>query len=355
MLSLAASLVLGFMGNPQQLPKQDLAIWETAKTSVAVILKNGVPVSQAALIDKSGLFLANQSAISTPSVQARLSNGKTVILNWKSTDIPTQTVLLQAEEWSPEDGTVVTLHAPGDAHEKLSVIVVLPSGPIRGDMIVGNRVAVLSSSRRVFQLGEVRFEANTQSVAGALVFDEKGSLLGLLNATLEGQNWVRIKGPNNVPPPGVFGAQKSGGGVGTPQGFRQLSDQMGPAEATTGYTVGPEILRRVVSGFLSPSHKVQHPAIGIMCKDGITPGALIVTVRAGSPAEEAGIQVGDNIVRMDDQPVRTQIDFSRLIETKDVGDTLTVVVMRDLVAHTFKVKVGTIQKAQVVSGGVAVG
>ncbi len=344
------------LSEAQRLPKQDVTIWDGVKNSVAVLLRNGVPISQAALIDKSGMFLANQSAVSTAKVQARLGNGKVVTLDWKATDIPTQTVLLQAEDWKPEDGTVVTLHQNGESVDNAKVLVVLPSGPVLGDHVAGNRIGYLSSSKRAFQLGEVRFEANTESVAGALVFDEKGHLLGLLNATL-GSQIVRVRA-NNPPSSALFPrtsqGQSSGGaragGYDSGQ-YQQKSvakaDPVGPADVTTGYTVGPDILRRVVAGFLSPSHKVLHPAIGVSCKDGPTPGALVIAVTPGSPAEKAGIQVGDTIVRMDEKPIQTQIEFSLVIQGKDVGDSLTVVVMRDFVAHTFKLTVGTNQKVLV--------
>ncbi|HWA84066.1 MAG TPA: PDZ domain-containing protein, partial [Fimbriimonadaceae bacterium] len=332
------------------LPKQDEPVWQVAKNSVAMIMRQGVVTGEAVLIDKSGLFLANQSAISTPSVQARMADGTNIVLEWKATDVPTQTVLLQAEEWAPEHGTVVTLRPPATKLAKLPVLVVLPSGPVRGELVDGNVVGYLSSSKRSFPLGEVRFEASTQSVAGALLFDEAGHLVGLLNATLATQEpqskFVHVAGPKHgdmLPLNGV------GGGNGGQTRAANMN-QFGPADFTTGYTVGPEVLRRVVSGFLSPSHKVLHPAIGIQCKyDPLTPGALITLVKDGSPAALAGIQVGDLIVRMDERPIKNQFDFAQVIEAKDVGDSLTITVMRFAASHTFKLTVGTIQKAQVIS------
>jgi len=349
---------------PVAMPKLAHSAWETVKPSVAFILRNGIPSGQAALIDKSGLFLADEGAVTSQSVQARLSDGRVIVLDWKSTDLPTQTVLLQAEDWSPTDGMVVSLRAPGERTAKLPVIVVLPGGPVYGYLADGNRVGYHKDSKRSFPLGEVRFEANTQPVAGALVFDEGGRLVGLLNATLESEpsGFVHIAGPQSgtIPPLGLGGGGLRGGSQGGAGGQSQaggdakarqaqgveLQNVSGPNDPTIGYTVGPEVLRRIVSGFLSPNHKVLHPAIGVQCRySNQAPGAVILVVKPDSPAEHAGILVGDLIVRMDDKPIRNQFDFSRVIESKDVGDTLTIGILRDNVPHTFKLVVGTIQKA----------
>jgi S1-C subfamily serine protease len=377
MLLSAASIVFALLSAPQRLPVKDSKVWEGAKNSVVTIVKSGVPVGQAVLIDKSGLFLANQSAVSTPTIVARLADGRNVILDWRSTDVPTQTVLLQAEEWTPDPSAVVTLHQPGDSMEKVSVIVVLPSGPVHGELIAGNRVGVLGSSKRMFPLGEVKFEASAQSMAGAIVFDDAGHLVGLLNATLDSEetSQKRVRVPTNgyVDPQFFNGAgnQGNGGGGG---GQSQSQDPIktsalpkndlaspniyGPADPITGYTVGPDVLRRVVSGFLSPSHKVLHPAIGVNCQENVpksVPGALVVLVKADSPAQRAGVQKGDLIVKMDDKPIQTQFDFARVIESKDAGDGLTIVVMRGQTAHTFKMIVGTMQKAQYVAPSSTIG
>jgi len=342
------------------MPARAHSAWEAVKPSVAIILRSGIPSGQAALIDKSGLFLANQGAVSGPKVEARLSDGKVVVLDWKATDVTTQTVLLQAENWPESEGAVVALRQPGAQADKLPVIVVLPRGPVYGYLADGNKLGYFSPSKRAFPLDEVRFEGNTQSVAGALVFDESGHLVGILNATLETRGFVRIAGPShgdlNPLTQGTQGFSGGGGGQaggGDNQGkaFANPTGAViaGPQDPTIGYTVGPEVLRRIVSGFLSPSHKVLHPAIGVQCRySPLNPGAQVVAVQKDSPADHAGLLVGDLIVRMDDQPIRNQFDFSRIIESKDVGDTLTIGIQRFDVPHTIKVTVGTIEKVLVI-------
>jgi hypothetical protein len=228
----------------QGLQKKEALTWDKVKTSVAILLRNGLPYGEAALIDKSGLFLANQSTVSTPTLQARLSDGRIITLTWKSTDLPTQTVLLQAEEWQPEDGTVVKLHPPGETLSKIPVLVVLPTSPVRGELVASNRMAVLSSSHRMFPVGEVRFEKTLETVGGALVFDDEGHLVGLLNATLDSEEPLQTQR--------VKASQSDAVNKSMLAGASQYPNvqRAGPADMTIGYTVGSDILRRVVWGFL---------------------------------------------------------------------------------------------------------
>ncbi len=331
MLLSAASLAFTILYGDQGLQKKDVTLWETSKPSVVTLLRNGVPFGQAALIDKSGWFIAHQSLMAGQQIAARAPDGRIVQLFWRSTDAPTQTVLLQAQNWPAGLGKVVVIH-DSERLEKASVIVVLPDGPLRGELVSTQMLGVLNSTRKMFPLGEVHFETTAQSVAGGLVFDEAGHLVGLLNSTLEFKEPVRtqrIAAPNSKALNDIMQSFKSGG-----RGF-------GPGEVTVGYLVDAEVLRHVVAGFLSATHTVKHPAIGVYCKDApMQDGALVESVREGSPAQAAGMQAGDIIVKMDDRSIYTQIDFARFIETKDVGDTVKVTVLRMGSPVTVSVKVG---------------
>lgn len=330
-----SAVSLSYALSADQLQKKDVAVWDSVKASVAILLREGSPAGQAALISDSGLFLANQATVPDVVVEARLSSGKILHLRWVATDGPTQTVLLQAGDWQAGDGRAVRLHDPAQPLVKAPVVVVLPQGPVRGELVATNRLGIVNPSKRMFPLGEVHFEATEQSVAGALVFDESGNLVGLLNATLSASSepshsLQKIPVPKGFPLP--------------PPGTRTLlaPAKMGPGSLMVGYTVGPGVLHRVVAGFVSPEHQVQHPAIGVFCKDAPGMGALVQQVKADSPAEKAGLKAGDVIIKMDGAVIQNQFDFARAIEAKDVGDGLTVVVVRDGMAKTLKVTVGAV-------------
>ena len=57
-------------------------------------------------------------------------------------------------------------------------------------------------------------------------------------------------------------------------------------------------------------------------------GALVQDVTPLSPADKAGVRVGDVIVRMDGQEVKSTEDVSRIVDASDPGDTVDVEVVR---------------------------
>jgi S1-C subfamily serine protease len=58
------------------------------------------------------------------------------------------------------------------------------------------------------------------------------------------------------------------------------------------------------------------------------PGVRADGITDGSPAAKAGMQPGDVIVRINDQPVANLQEYSNLLRTLKPGQTVTVVVKR---------------------------
>ncbi len=66
-------------------------------------------------------------------------------------------------------------------------------------------------------------------------------------------------------------------------------------------------------------------------------GAYVQSVVPGSPAEKAGIQTGDIIVKLDGKTIQTDTgELVSIIADKKIGDTITVTVWRD--GKTFDIK-----------------
>ena len=61
----------------------------------------------------------------------------------------------------------------------------------------------------------------------------------------------------------------------------------------------------------------------------VVQGAYVQSVIAGSPADKAGIQNGDIIVKFDGTAVTTQNDLASLIGKKKVGDSVSLTIWRD--------------------------
>ena len=71
------------------------------------------------------------------------------------------------------------------------------------------------------------------------------------------------------------------------------------------------------------------------------PGVKLSGVRAGSPAELAGVRGGDILVRLDEVEIRNLYDFQYALNGRRPGDTVTVVVMRDGERLELKATLGT--------------
>jgi S1-C subfamily serine protease len=63
------------------------------------------------------------------------------------------------------------------------------------------------------------------------------------------------------------------------------------------------------------------------------PGAVIVRVAAGRPAERAGLRVGDVVLRVDDTPVRDPRDLHDRIVCADPGTAIRLQLLREGRVH----------------------
>ena len=66
-------------------------------------------------------------------------------------------------------------------------------------------------------------------------------------------------------------------------------------------------------------------------------GVIITQVGSGTPAEKAQLQQGDIIIKIDGQPVTQEGDVVAVLRSKNVGDTITIVVDRNGKEVTAKV------------------
>ena len=70
-------------------------------------------------------------------------------------------------------------------------------------------------------------------------------------------------------------------------------------------------------------------------------GATVVQLVSGGPAQKAGIAVGDLIVTFDGKPVSTADALSGLVQGRQPGDTVQVVIERNGSSRTVSVTLGT--------------
>jgi len=97
---------------------------------------------------------------------------------------------------------------------------------------------------------------------------------------------------------------------------------------------------KVVRGYLGivPQEITADMAEGLGMKDGA--GVIVAKVQEGTPAEKAGLQTGDVIVKFDGKPVRSVKDFRQMVADAAVGSAIKVTVLRDNKEKTIAATLG---------------
>ena len=323
-LSSAASILVAAVAavNQTQVTADEREALHKITSSVVVLMSNGSPTGSAACIDDRGYFLAHRVSVPTNKITGRLYTGQLVQLDLTLSDEPTQLVLLEAENWIPGMATPASV-TDGDEVGGKTLIAILPAGAIRAKFSKGDRVGVLSGSKRLVPLSEVRFEDPGLPIAGALIFSYDGHLLGALNGTLAAQPTDQLFGK-------VKPLYSTSGKTVQPLGFASANSPVGPGVLTVGYTIGPDEIRRVVAGFRSPSRTVVRPTTGLYCKDVLFgSGVLVASVQEGSPAAEAQMRPGDVIKQINGKAIKKLVDFARAMIKEEVGDKVDIRYVRN--------------------------
>ena len=86
-----------------------------------------------------------------------------------------------------------------------------------------------------------------------------------------------------------------------------------------------------------------NPSIATQNHFPIDRGALIVEVAANSPAQQAGLKVGDIIVQVDDTPIGSMQELQKVLISKDVDQTISLKIYRGNQQLTVKAKLGELQ------------
>jgi S1-C subfamily serine protease len=74
----------------------------------------------------------------------------------------------------------------------------------------------------------------------------------------------------------------------------------------------------------APLNPLSRAQLNISAKAGAVVGQII----AGSPAAQAGLQPRDVIIEVDGQPLQTESSLAEAINSHQVGDTVTLTVIR---------------------------
>jgi hypothetical protein len=279
--------------------------------SLATVMVRGQSPSTAVLIDVSGLYLATKIVGATGEVELDFFNGHVGHATVLSQDGCTQMVLLRSD-YVPNGSTPVV--SVLDTPPGTPLTVILNRGAVTARVVSDSRIGLVKPSNRVVPLSEIRLELPEESLGGAPVFTSDGEFVGLLSASLIHTESAATF--SHAAYTSRFGDR------------RQRSNFMGPADLTVAYLPSPDVIRLVLEGFESESHVVDHPNLGVFCRDGAG-GAFIEEVVGDSPAAHIGLKEGDLIQEIGTFVVRSKSDFAKVMFKVRAGSKLPVRFDRD--------------------------
>jgi putative serine protease PepD len=108
--------------------------------------------------------------------------------------------------------------------------------------------------------------------------------------------------------------------------------------AGVGFAIPSNTVRSIVSQLMS-SGSVKHAYLGVAIQTASN-GVRLTEVRSGTPAERAGLQVGDVITAIDGKAITNAAQLSSAIDAKQPGDRVTLTYERNGQTKTVSVTLG---------------
>ncbi len=113
-----------------------------------------------------------------------------------------------------------------------------------------------------------------------------------------------------------------------------------------GFAIPSNMAKRIADELMSKG-SAPHPFLGVEMRDseempegaGVIKGVEVTKVKVPSPADKAGIQVGDLIVEIDSERILSPKDVSRVVAAHLIGDRMNVTVHRAGSSKKISVKV----------------
>lgn len=107
-----------------------------------------------------------------------------------------------------------------------------------------------------------------------------------------------------------------------------------------GFAIPIDTAKPVIESLISSGYVTGRPQLGVSMVNvtddqtafqaGVNElGVYIAKVNDGSSAQEAGLQVKDRVISVDGQEIASSSDIAKIVDSKKVGDTITLVLERD--------------------------
>ena len=249
--------------------------------------------------------------------------------------------------WDAENGYIVTNHHVVDGAS--TVTIVLPDGiKMEGEVIGGSSahdVAVVRVDPEAAELVAARFAPASSVRVGqlAVAIGSPLGLTGTVTAGIVSAVRIQIQGRPDVDSPvpvemiqtdAAINQGNSGGALADWQGrvigMNTLIQTTSGGSIGLGFAVPSDtvelIANRIVNG---ESLELGYLGISGQAAGGGDLGVVVIEVVTGSPAEEAGLIVGDVIVSIDSEPMYDIYELSAAVKLRRPGETVELTVARD--------------------------
>ena len=249
--------------------------------------------------------------------------------------------------WDAENGYIVTNHHVVDGAS--TVTIVLPDGiKMEGEVIGGSSahdVAVVRVDPEAAELVAARFAPAASVRVGqlAVAIGSPLGLTGTVTAGIVSAVRIQIQGRPDVDSPvpvemiqtdAAINQGNSGGALADWQGrvigMNTLIQTTSGGSIGLGFAVPSDtvelIANRIVNG---ESLELGYLGISGQAAEGGDLGVVVIEVVTGSPAEEAGLRVGDVIVSIDAEPMYDIYELSAAVKLRRPGETVELTVARD--------------------------
>ena len=134
------------------------------------------------------------------------------------------------------------------------------------------------------------------------------------------------------------------------------SGSVGAAQSSgVGFAIPIDSARDVAAQLIATG-KAEHPYLGVssvavadarsQATLPVESGAIIQQVQPGSPADKAGLKVGDIVVRIGDTPIASPEDLYSAVRSRHIGDRIEVRLWRGTSEMTLAATLGSDASAQ---------
>ena len=252
------------------------------------------------IISQDGYIVTNNHVIEdATSITVRTSDGTSYSAQLVGTDSRTDIAVLKIDATGLQP---VTLGNSDNLNVGDTAIAIgNPLGELGGTVTNGiisalDRTIVLDNEEMT--LLQTNAAINPGNSGGGL-FNSRGELIGMVVAKSSGED---IEGLGFAIP-------------------SNLVSQVAQELINNGYVTGRPALGVTVVNITSSQLAMQYGVNSL--------GVYISEVSSGSAAEQAGLQVGDRIISVDDRVVESYTDLSSILDDHAVGDTIEILVGRN--------------------------